>query len=604
MLGAMYEEGRWQAPEIFPEVDDRWQTFTIDTETRGTDVHGKAEPVGFVLGYEDGQKHYFPFNHLGGGNLDRGRVANYFNSILKGKTVRMTESKFDIRMLRKGGVDLERLGCKVKELQFRFALLDDNRRSFKLDDLAKDYLGKEKLKINHELIADMPASQVGPYAEKDIELTEELFDLADGMIRSEELDTVAELEDDIIYAVLHMEDNGVLLHLEMLRNWIQDATKEFRDLILFVYEQTGLNVNPNSAKDLVELFNVLKLSFGLTEKGAGSFTDAFLKTLDHIPVIEAVRRARTISSIQSKYLEKYYDEIKNAGGILRYKLHQLKGDEFGTISGRFSSSSVNIQQVFDPERQEEKFGSADYIIRELFIPHPGSYWCKADASQIEFRLFAHYSKSAKLIKAYQDNPDIDFHDIVKDILARKVATITRKRAKNTNFGMVYAMGRGKMARQLDLPQEDADELFDAYNAEFPEVKRLLKRAMDTAEERGYVKTILGRRARFPHKDRLHSALNRVIQGTAADILKLKLKHLYQERKSLGINRLLFTVHDEFDMEVDSPDRKHEIKEFLDRDLGLGIRVPLTWEVKCGTEFNDWAGDYKGRKDRSAAQEMS
>jgi DNA polymerase-1 len=614
----MTEDASWRPPDTLPYTDDRWKVFTFDLETDGTDVYGNSRAVGAALKFEDGRKVYLPWGHKGGGNLDRGKVISYLNKTLKGKTVRMTEAKFDIAMSRKEGVDLEALGCRVEELQFRFGLLDEYRRSFKLEDLSQEFLGYGKLPMDHARIAEYHSSHIGPYAEQDVDNTDLLFQFADPKIDEQGLRTVATLEDDIIYAVLEMERNGVRLHRQMLQEWIKSIDKEFTSIVRFVNDETGLNINPNSSPDLARLFKVLHLDYGHTEKGAASFTDVFLKTVDH-PWVQKIRRARAIDSLKSKNLKKYL-ALLTPDDRMRFKLHQLKGDEYGTVSGRFSSSSPNIQQVFDPERQAEKMGSelADYIIRELFIPSDGMFWLKADASQIEFRLMAHYSNSAKLLKAYRDNPDIDFHVIVQEILKSKVKNMSRKKAKNTNFGMVYAMGREKMARQLGVSQEEADELYNAYNAEFPEVKGLIKKAMARADNpldptikgnkkaRGYVRTILGRRARYFYTDLasgeqraadkgLHSAFNRVNQGSAADILKLKLRDLYNERKNLGVDKLLCTVHDEFDMEVDSPDRRGPIKAFLDQDLGLGIRVPLTWDVEV---TRDWAGNYKGRKVRS------
>jgi DNA polymerase-1 len=303
------------------------------------------------------------------------------------------------------------------------------------------------------------------------------------------------------------------------------------------------------------------------------------------PNFQKLRMARALDSIHSKYLLKYLKAQRN--GILPYKLHQLKSDDYGTISGRFSSSSVNIQQVYAKGRQLKKMPDMkDFIIKELFIAgDPDWEWLSADAMQIEFRLFAHYANSKRLNEAYANNPWIDFHDHVMAMLQRLV-DIDRDDTKNVNFGKLFAMGRDKMRRQLDTELEIANELFDAYDQEFPEAKDLLNLSMKLARNRGYVKTLLGRRARFPTQDRLHSALNRVIQGTAADIMKLKLLEVYRNRKLLNFV-MFFTVHDEVDGRVPKGGNYRErMKELLNTQIEeLKLRVPIMWDVKTG---DNWA----------------
>jgi DNA polymerase I-like protein with 3'-5' exonuclease and polymerase domains len=572
----LYEETPWKPPEVFPVLDDRYKRVGIDCESTGTDVHGKDVPVGTSLYLEDGRNYYFPWGHEGGGNLDKGRVVNFLQRELKGKTLIMAEAKFDTNMHRKIGVDFEAIGCKLREVQFQAALLDgDERRSFKLDDMAEDYLNEKKVVLPHKNIWQLPASIAGPYAEVDARLTFQLDEVLQPRIVAQDLATVLDVENELIYCVAEMERNGTPLDVEKLVAWLKEVDAEYSAIILDLYAKYGRRVNPNAAKDLEQLFKQLGIEYGFTEKsGMGSFTDGFLKSVDH-PAAAAVRKARTLDSLKSKYLKKYDNE--RDGNVIRYKLHQLKGDDYGTVSGRFSSSSINIQQVFDPERQADKLGESRYTIRELFIPEPGKVWVKADASQIEFRLFAHYSQSKKLIQAYNDNPNVDFHSVVADVMRVK-----RKPAKGLNFGKLYGMGRDKMSRQTGLDREESDVLFDKYDELFPEAKVLMNRAMELAKTRGYVKTLLGRRARFATAARLHSALNRVIQGSAADVLKKKLIEVYNYRKELGLT-MRMTVHDEVDGDLEDPGKAVTLKELLDAPI-LDIRVPLTWDVQVGPNW--------------------
>jgi DNA polymerase-1 len=583
LLAQVGPDTGWRAPEQLPVLDDRFRRLGFDSEWTGTDWLGDDVPVGYSFALEDGRKFYLPVGHQGGGNLDKALVHRWMNRELKNKTLVTLSGKGDIQMCRKVGVDLEALGCSIEEVQYQAALLSDIRRSFKMEDLANDYLGQKKIEIQRKDIWQLPAYEVGPYAEEDAAITLRLGDFLGEKIKEEELDKVLALENSLIYCVCEMERNGVPLDYDKLFAWKGEIKKRSDQIILLIAEGTGLKVNPNSAHDLAQLFGLLGIGYNRTPptgnfpNGQPSFTDEFLATIDN-EFVHLIREGRTLDSLDSKYVGKYAAAIRR--GILHYQLHQLKGDEaYGTISGRFSSSKVNIQQVFDPERQADKMGRRDYIIRQLFLPGKGMKWLKADASQIEFRLFVHYSRSARLIKIFNETPDVDFHQQVADL-----CSIKRKPAKNINFGKLFGMGRDKMARELGLPRSESDVLFAKYDQKFPETKNLMEEVMGVARNRGYVKTILGRRARFPNGERLHSALNRVIQGSAADILKIKLLELYNNRKALGFLMRL-TVHDEVGGDVESKEQAAAIKEMLEAPIpGLGIRVPLLWDV---TVANNW-----------------
>jgi DNA polymerase I-like protein with 3'-5' exonuclease and polymerase domains len=321
-------------------------------------------------------------------------------------------------------------------------------------------------------------------------------------------------------------------------------------------------------------------------------------------VVKLAVEARQLDSLLSKYLNKYRKAIGD-GDLLRFHMYQLRAGEEdrGTVSGRYSSADVNIQQVYKAERQEEEIGGL-YIIRELFEPDDGFDFFSADASQIEFRLFGHYSGSRKLINAYRENPRQDFHQLVADLFRQP-----RYQAKNNNFGKLYGMGRRKTALRLglpcgcgcpdqdfwnndcheaDCPAVKANAIIDEYDREFPEAKRLMRSAMRLAETRGYVKTLLGRVARFPKKQRLHAALNRVIQGSAADLFKLKLWRLYQERATLGLHKIRLLVHDEVagDQERD-PNKRRLLEECL-AEQEIELKVPILWDTAWGKTWKDVA----------------
>ncbi len=583
----------WRAPEILPVLDSRYNRVGFDCETTRKGWRDpKNKSLGMSISLEDGRDFYLPYGHMGGGNLDRGKVFRWANQELKGKTLVCAEAKHEIQMMRREGLDFEALGCKIREVQYPPALLSDQRRSFQLNDLAQDFLGRTKIDIDASKIWEMPASEVGPYAELDARLNLDLDTAYAPLIQQEDLGRVLQLEYDLIYCVCEMERNGVPIDVPKLDRWRKEADRKKTDELMALWREANTKLNPNSAKDLGLLFDKLGLEYGRTApsknfpNGLPSMPDDFLETIDH-PAVRRVRTIKAIDSLRSKYLDKYWHALQD--GILHFNLHQLKANDYGTISGRFSSSSVNIQQVFDPERQEDKLGFMEWLIRELFIPvplnEPQAWWVKLDASQIEFRLFVHYSRSARLIKRFCEDRGVDFHQMVADL-----CKIRRKPAKNINFGKLFGMGREKMARELGLPQHEADLLFDQYNSMFPETQDLMNSTMALAKQRGFVKTRLGRRARFPDGERLHSALNRVIQGSAADVLKLKLLDIYNNRKFLDIHKLLFTVHDDINIATYNLRKVRYINELLEAPIpDLPFRVPIYWDADVG---RNWAVNYR------------
>jgi DNA polymerase-1 len=214
-----------------------------------------------------------------------------------------------------------------------------------------------------------------------------------------------------------------------------------------------------------------------------------------------------------------------------------------------------------------------FLIRELFIPDPGADLVASDARQIEYRTFAHLSRSERLLKAYQDDPLTDFHEWTGALVRSHRPDFDRKRLKIFNFMLLFGGGIGATADLLGITEEEGKELRTVYFKVFPEAQDVMRAAMRVANDRGYVKTITGRRARFPEAKRLHAALNRAVSGSAADLNKMKLRTLYRERKALGL-KLRLTVHDEVVGDLE-PGRLDAFKRVMD-EQETQLRVPILW----------------------------
>jgi len=374
-----------------------------------------------------------------------------------------------------------------------------------------------------------------------------------------------------------MEREGAWLDVPKLERWIHEIESARVDRILEIHRRTGVRVNPNSAQTMRKLFNHLNVEL------PDSFDEEHLKCIKGIPEIQMALEARQLASLLSKYCIKYRNAME-PGGRLRYQLHQLRADEGGTITGRYASSKINIQQVMKPDKQEPC--TKLWVIRELFIPARDSYaYLSADASQIEFRLLAHYTKyigSTRLIKAYQNNPDTDFHQLVTTDVLHNI--MSRTFAKNVNFCKVYGGGADKVAMMTGRSVAEAEEMVATYDKLFPEAKKILNKMTHLAEKRGFVKTFLGRRRRFVSGDRFYSALNCVLQGTAADLMKLALLELYNERKTVQYVQRA-TVHDETDGDAMTDKSQKLVNELL-AEQRLKLDVPITWSVGTGKNWKE------------------
>jgi len=618
MVGSLFsghhEETGWVAPRELPSLSQypKHLHFGFDTEYRyHTHVAIDSELAGISICTPDKKTFYLPVGHRGGGNLDERQVKKWCKNELAGRHLSILNAKDDCHVVRKWGLDLEEIGCELHDPAFKAALLNENRHKFNLEILSLELLGKSKAETpgNKTDIFDCSASEIGLYAEVDALLHLEIDEAQQPSIDSQELNRVCDLEDALIYSTCAMERTGAKLDVIKLDRWIKEVELAHQEAILSIYKLSGLRVNPNSGKDLRRFFDVLHLEYPRFEEelgGGETFGEEYISRVDH-PAVRACIAARKLDSLNSKYLKKYR-KLLDFNNVIRYTLHQLRGDEFGTVTGRYASSGgrdkkgINIQQVMKVENQVEEETIAMWIIRELFIPEEGKVYVSADMSQVEFRWFAHYSKSVRLIAEYNADPTMDFHQLVANMLGQK-----RKDAKHNNFGKLYTMGIPKLARKLNLhcdcgcspdnqwkESSHTDEcrihkafaIAREYDERFPEAQKLSKEAMHVAKNRGYVRTVLGRRRRYPSGERLHSALNAIIQGTAADTLKIKLLETYRNRKQLGLS-LRATVHDELDGDLDHPGKKKEFKELLDSpDSRISCRVPLLWDVETGTNWKE------------------
>lgn len=594
----------WTPPA--PPDLSRFAVVEVDCETTGVSWVKGDRPVGIAVGTPAG-RYYLPFRHAGGGNLDEEIVRRWAQRELRGKRIRNHSTRFDIHMLREWGVDLTEQDCTFHDVQHSAALLDDQRRRFSLEELAQAELGVGKIDVGpKDFIADQPASVIAPYAERDVELVSRLADVYAPRLRAERLERVSALEDNIIPVVVEIERNGMPLDLDLLERLHNESGRVQEHIQWELYRRAGFIPNPDSPVDLTRLFQTYheqlyvvcrkkqcrkarahpspkKCICGQDLPTAPSFPDKIIRpAAKRHEVIQLAWRLGKLRDMRSKFYTKYRAEHVN--GVLYPKFNQLKSDDGGTVTGRFSG---DMQQVMGADKYQRSYGwieeysPEDFRIKRLFIPAVGP-WCNADMRQVEYRIFVHYARSDRLLAYYRNDPYTDFHEIVGSFVRPYRRDVTRTEIKTVNFLSLYGGGVGPLSSNLDITVEEAHILSDAYHQAFPEVRQLQRQAEDVAKARGYVKSFLGRRCRFPTDDRTYKALNSVIQPTAADANKLALVDIYRERKHLGLT-LRMTTHDSVECDLTDPSLQKDYEDLLNQQR-LPLSVPLYWDVKTGDRW--------------------
>lgn len=656
MRGTDARPADW-CPDAPPELLGEKRIY-LDAETDGLEWWDRARPVGWAFYLpESGRRGYLPFAHQGGGNLDEAVVKAWAQRELRGIKIENINTKFDAHMSRAWGADWIAQGCSLGDVAFRAALLDDHRFRFNLEQLAQDFLGPDRGKVDLQLaskgeIHKLPAWVVAPYATEDVVLINDLINATQPKMIAEDLLRVLQLEEDIIPVVVEMEKNGTYLDLDLLERWVNEAREDYQAAMMRIYRAVGFHISsPDSSKDIARLFKACAIpitaftgSYDKQGNPKPSFTKDVLSRIDH-PVIKDLILAGELADLDSKYLGKYWKTVRKSDGWMRFNLHQLRvgkdeNDKKGTVSGRFSSAGdehggFNVQQVVSPKKQADKHWCEKYIVRNLFKPQRG-VWLAVDADQIEYRIFAHFSNSEETLAKY--HVDIshlslaearklklgiytDYHDIVQEVLKRGKPDIKRKHTKITNFCKLFGAQLIKFALTLEMISEqvadalndkylpgrwtrakfgereaairaepalqEAREVYDTYDTMFPDAKDTLDLAKQTARDRGWVKTIYGRRARFPKKQRTHSALNRIVQGTAADINKRMLVEVYKRREELGLT-LRMTVHDEVDADLHDPGMLPEVEKLFNTQF-VPLRVPILWSAEIGPSWGQAKG---------------
>lgn len=587
----------------------------VDTETKDPKLidlgPGVYRKDGFIVGasFSDGEKSiYLDVAHP---DTDP-REAEYHWQLIKQLCDLPNEKVganilYDMDWLNSYGV---RLNGKVHDIQFAEPLLDEYKHSYKLAELAKTYGLQEKanyilenycdahnLKGNpHSHIWEMPKEIVRRYAEIDAYLPVQILKQQLLALEQQGLMEVYNIEIGLLPLLLQMRVQGVRIDKPLFKKTARAVADKLFDLQGELYEWAGKEFNIGSSAQLAKLFDAHGIRYPYREPtelmrskglaGNPQIDKAFLKELSTInPIAHKILQYRHYDTVINMFLLPYMDFMVE--DRIHGQFHPLRSDEYGAVSGRFSASKPNLQQV--SAQQDDDFSDGDpvlqgQIIRRLFIPEEGCQWAKLDYSQVEYRIAAHYAigpGSDELREKYCTDPHTDYHKRIEELTG-----FDRRTSKRLNFGASYGMGYKTAAKNFGWTYEEAEMFLEGYHRAAPYLKLTRNAVISKAERKGFIFTLLGRRARMHPSRKSHSMYNRLIQGTAADIMKKAMVDSYNK----GLFKVLMphiTVHDEIDVSV--PDSKEaqealaELKYTMENCVKL--RVPLI--ADCHVAHN-WA----------------
>lgn len=618
----------WDPPVELP--DKLYGPVAVDEETKDDGLRDGAgagwawEDGGRVVGYAvaaDNFKGYLPIAHEGGGNLDPRLVRRWINEVAVADPEQpkvAANAAYDLGWARRDGITWR---GPTDDPLMAAALLDEHRYSYSLNAVAKFQLNEEKDEAILRRAAaaygvdpkgelwKLPAPYVGPYAEADADLARRTFIKQRTQLEAEGLWDLYTMERDLIPLYNDMRWRGVRVDQDRVERARDRLRAEVKEIMDEVASRVGHPVDMWATATIVRAFDAEGLGYGRTPTGRPSITKALLEATDHW-LARALLRAREKDKLAGTFLEGVILNNLHDGRV-HGEIHPLRSDEGGTVTGRLSMSNPNLQ--FIPSRTEEGLE-----IRRCFLPEEGERWASVDVSQQEPRLLVHFASLVRrhgkpltgALEArdrYLRDPDMSYHDF-----AAELTGLPYKRAKILNLAIIYGRGIGTTALELGLTQEETKRMFGRHHDELPFAKELAEVCQEVVRERGEIRSLLGRRVRFPfyeparyderdgrmfprwqarkvwpgtrlQRARLHKSLNSLIQPSAADQIKRAMLDLHQDRPDLA-RRLMIQVHDELCCSVPDEATAREVADVI-RDA-VKLEVPVKVDVDLADNWGD------------------
>ena len=569
------------------------EILSLDTETTSTSPID-AELVGLSFAVKEFEAFYVP---IPAKREEALRIVNIFKDVYENEQILKIGQnlKYDLEVLR--NYDIHLAGPMWDTMIAHYLIQPELHHN--MDYMAEIYLNYQTIHIdeligpkgkNQKSMRDLLPSQVYEYAAEDADITLRLKNKLEPELKKFDCEKLFyDIEMPLMPVLAEMEMNGVCLDTESLQETSKVLTERIIELEARIYELAGGPFNIASPKQVGEiLFDKLKIVEKAKKTKTGQYvtSEEVLQQLrNKHEIVTDILEHRGLKKLIGTYIDALPKLINPRTGHIHTSFNQTI-----TATGRLSSSDPNLQNI--PIRGEE-----GKEIRKAFIPEPGCLFFSADYSQIELRVMAHLSQDENMVEVFREGKDLHAATAA-NIYKKPIEEVTRDertKSKRANFGIIYGITVFGLAERLDIPRDEAKMLIDGYFATFPQVHDYMEKSKEIARQKGYVTTLFGRRRYLPdinsHNATVRgfaerNAINAPIQGTAADIIKVAMIHIFERFKKEGIkSKMILQVHDELNFSV-YPEEKEKVEAIVLEEMqkAFPLSVPLVADSGFGQNW--------------------
>jgi DNA polymerase-1 len=567
--------------------------LVLDTETTSTSAID-AELVGLSFSVKEHEAFYIP---IPANREEALQIVNIFKPLYEDPNILKVGQnlKYDLEVLRNYDVELK--GEMWDTMIAHYLIQPELRHN--MDYMAEVYLNYKTIHID-ELIGpkgknqlsmrSLSPTEVYEYACEDADITLQLKNKLEPELKKHDCeDLFYQIEMPLMPVLAEMEMNGVCIDTNSLAETSKQLTHRMLEIEQKIYELAGEQFNIASPKQVGDiLFAKMKIIEKPKKTKTGQYvtSEDVLQQLRHKhEIVGLILDHRGLKQLLGTYIDTLPKLINPRTGHIHTSFNQTV-----TATGRLSSSDPNLQNI--PVRGED-----GKEIRKAFVPEPGCLFFSADYSQIELRVMAHLSNDENMIEVFREGKDLHAATAA-NIYKKPIDEVTRDertKSKRANFGIIYGITVFGLAERLDIPRDEAKMLIDGYFETFPQVHDYMEKSKEIARQKGYVTTLFGRRRYLPDINSANAtvrgfaernAINAPIQGTAADIIKVAMIHIFRRFKAEGIrSKMILQVHDELNFSV-FPEEKEKVEHIVLEEMqnAFQMQVPLVADSGFGDNW--------------------
>jgi DNA polymerase I len=573
---------------------DKQKEFCFDTETTSLEAV-EAKLVGIAFSYYKGEAYYIPFPE---DQAETQKLVDLLKPVLENENIMKIGQnlKYDIMVLEKYGVQVK---GPIFDTMLAHYLIEPEMRH-NMDVLAESYLNYSPISIEtligkkgtkQKNMKDAPLDKITEYAAEDADVTLRLKQALDPILKEQKAEKLFwEVETPLIQVLADVECAGVKIDTAALKEFSKELEVDIREIEKLIYEEAGAQFNIASPKQLGEiLFDKLKIDLKAKKTKTGQYAtgeEILSKLAGEHKIANQILEYRELQKLKSTYVDSLPLLISPTDGRIHTCYNQAVA-----ATGRLSSTNPNLQNI--PIRTDK-----GREIRKAFVPRDKDHLIlSADYSQIELRIIAAFSKEHNMIESFKKG--IDIHTTTASKVFKvgldEVSADMRRKAKMVNFGIIYGISAFGLSQRLSIPRKEAAEIIEAYNTEFPALKKYMDEIINIAREQEFVETILGRRRYLRDINSRNmtirgyaerNAINAPIQGSAADIIKVAMINIHGWMKKEKLkSKMIMQVHDElvFDVLKSEADiLKPAVEDFMKNAIPL--EVPMEIGIGLGENW--------------------